>query len=133
MYLTGHKNEASVRSYTNKLTQHQSKGMSDVFSESLGYNRLTKSNEVPYKLQVNGSGSGEYEQSNLPTALADSSYVYVLVHATTVHQSSHTSNAASVLFQNCTFSGLNNIQIIDNKWAQIVCVASLFYELRARF
>jgi hypothetical protein len=39
IYFTAHKNEASVQSYTNKLTTHQSQGMSGILSENLGYDR----------------------------------------------------------------------------------------------
>ena len=86
-----------------------------------------------YKLTSAPARSGEYEQSHLPITLAESSSVQRTSSTTTVHQSSHNSNAASGLFQNCTFSGPINIQIIDNKWAQKVCVTSLFYALPAQF
>ena len=40
-----HKNEASVRSYTNKLTLLQSKGMSGILSNSLGYSSPNNSTD----------------------------------------------------------------------------------------
>ena len=87
--------QAIVRSYTNIFTQHKSKGMSDILSEILGYNRSIKFPEIVF-LNIMTSCSprfGEHEhrtwlQSNLPIYSLHSSWFKFDAIATQCNNSS---------------------------------------------
>ncbi len=112
MHFTAHKNEASVRSYTNKLTVEQSQGISGILSQSLGGGGQSKSHTAERSHDSGMSGphvsiSDDNIAANFasqqPSTSAGPRYISKI----------NTTNAASALFQNCTFSGPINVQIVN--------------------
>ena len=118
MYFTAHKNEASVRSYTNKLTSDQSHGMSGILSKSLGY-QTEHSEVVSVEIDRNFDVATDTVGSDAaPSPSQAQNTIVPLASRPTPADSSiaaisntHNQSAAS-LFNSCTFSGPVNVNII---------------------